>query len=224
MTPFPIPNPYMLLQRFPPTTAARTLSFLPGDLVLFAGRNCESRAIALATCSPAQLILGQWFSHVAICADYRDRVLLFESTTLCDLPCGIRHCKTRGPQAHDPRLRVRGYQGGVWRMRLARDKALNANQRRELTTFLTSKLGEGYDCEGAAICGTRLLRLARWIRPSLDKLFCSHYAMSALKAIDIVDHDLNAASYSPARLARDLPWWGTYQWLATAGSESVKIK
>ena len=211
----------MLLQH-PPTTARFT--FWPGDLVLFAGKNWERRAIALATCSPAQLIMGQWFSHVAICADHRDRMLLFESTTLCDLACEIRRVKARGPQAHDPRLRIRGYQGSVWRMRLARDRRLGQDERRELTEFLTSKLGEGYDYEGAAISGTRLLRLARWIRPSLDKLFCSRYAMSALKAIGIVDHDLNAAAYSPARMARDLQWWGTYQWAGAAGSVIVRIK
>ena len=132
-----------------------TSTFISGDLVLFAGKNWESRAIALATCSPAQLILGQWFSHVAICTDYRGRVLLFESTTLCDLACEIRRCKVRGPQAHDPRSRIHSYPGSVWRMRLARDKRLNNDERHELTEFLTSKLGEGYDYEGAAISGTR---------------------------------------------------------------------
>ena len=212
----------MLLQQYQPTTTRFT--FWPGDLLLFAGDNWESRAIALATCSPAQVLLGQWFSHVAICADYRDRVLAFESTTLTDLMCDIQRAKVRGPQEHDPRLRISRYQGRVWRMRLAQDKRLSLTQSRDLTAFLVGKLGEGYDYEGAAISGTRLLRLARWIRPSLDKLFCSHYAMSALKAIDIVDHDLNPAVYSPARMARDLQWWGTYQWVGARGSESVLVK
>jgi hypothetical protein len=212
----------MLFQPNQPTTTRFT--FWPGDLLLFAGNNWESRAIALATCSPAQLLLGQWFSHVAICAAYRDRVLAFESTTLTDLPCDIQRAKVRGPQAHEPRLRIKSYAGRVWRMRLPQDKRLSIEQSRELTAFLVGKLGEGYDYEGAAISGTRLLRLARWIRPSLDKLFCSRYAMSALKAIDIVDHDLNPAVYSPARMARDLQWWGTYQWLSAAGSESVRVK
>ncbi|HVA51367.1 MAG TPA: hypothetical protein VNH11_33810 [Pirellulales bacterium] len=200
------------------------LTFQPGDLVLFAGNNCESRGIALATCSPAQLLLGQWFSHVGLCANYRDRVLLFESTTLCDLACDIQRAKVRGPQAHDPRLRIAGYQGRVWRMRLAQDRRLGVEQSRELTAFLVGKLGEGYDYEGAAISGLRLLRLARWIRPRLDSLFCSRYAMSALKAIDVVDHDLNPAAYSPARMVRDLQWWGTYQWVGAGGSESVRIR
>jgi hypothetical protein len=212
----------MLIQSLRPVTTRFT--FWPGDLLLFAGNNWESRAIALATCSPAQIVLGQWFSHVAICAAYRDRVLAFESTTLTDLPCEIQRAKVRGPQAHEPRLRIGSYQGSVWRMRLAQDKRLGIKQSRELTAFLVGKLGEGYDYEGAAISGTRLLRLAQWIRPSLDKLFCSRYAMSALKAIDIVDHDLNPAVYSPARMARDLQWWGTYQWVGARGSDSVRIK
>lgn len=200
------------------------VTFQPGDLLLFSGNNCESRAIALVTCSPAQLLLGQWFSHVGICANYRDRVLLFESTTLCDLACDIQRAKVRGPQAHDPRLRVAGYRGSAWRMRLSQDRRLSVEQSRELTAFLVSKLGEGYDYEGAAISGLRLLRLARWIRPHLDSLFCSRYAMSALKAIDVVDHDLNPAAYSPARMVRDLQWWGSYQWVGASGSESVRVK
>jgi hypothetical protein len=212
----------MLLQ--PPRPLTSRYTFWPGDLVLFAGNSWESRAIALTTSSPAQVILGQWFSHVAICADYRDRVLLFESTTLCDLACEIQRRKVHGPQAHDPRLRIHSFAGRVWRMRLSRDKRLCDDERRALTEFLIGKLGEGYDYEGAAICGTRLLRLARWIRPNLDRLFCSRYCMSALKAIDIVDHDLNPAVYSPARMARDLQWWGTYQWLGASGSESVRLK
>jgi hypothetical protein len=202
----------------------RTTTFQPGDLLLFAGNHWESRAIALVTCSPAQLLAGQWFSHVGICAAYRGRVLVFESTTLCDLACAVRHARVKGPQAHDPRVRIASYRGGVWRLRLDMRSRLSATEDRRLGNYLVGKLGEGYDYEGAAISGTRLLRLARWISPSLDKLFCSAYAMGALKDIGIVDHDLNPASYSPARLARDLAWWGTYQPIGRRGSESARVK
>ncbi len=202
----------------------RATFFYPGDLLLFAGGNWESRAIALATCSPAQLLVGQWFSHVGICAAYRGRMLLFESTTLCDLACAIQRRAVRGPQAHEPRVRIASYQGSVWRLRLDARHRLSAADDRRLSDFLVGKLGDGYDYEGAAICGTRLLRLARWIYPSLDKLFCSAYAMGALKDAGVVDRDLNPAAYSPARMARDLQWWGTYQALGRPGGESVRLK
>ena len=108
--------------------------FEPGDLLLFAGRGLESRWIAAVTCSPAQLLAGQWFSHVGICArDPHGRVLLWESTTLCDLPCEITGRKIHGVQAHLPCDRLAHYDGAAWRLRLAR--ARHAERRRKLATF-----------------------------------------------------------------------------------------
>lgn len=198
--------------------------FLPGDLLCFAGQDWQSRSIALATCSFWQLLSGQWFSHVGILAEYRRGMLVFESCASCELPCVIQRRPISGPQAHEPAERIERYRGRVWRLRLDRRQRLTAEENRRLVDFLVDQLGDGYDWEGAAISGTRLLRLARWICPSLDKLFCSALAMSALKATERVDHDLNPSAYSPARLARDLQWWRTYQWLGRTGSESLLLK
>lgn len=198
--------------------------YLPGDLLLFAGRDWDSRAIAAATCSIPQLLAGHWFSHIGIVGEHYGRPLVFESTTLCERPCAIRKARVSGPQAHTPELRVASYGGSVWRLRLASRLQIRGDEGDRLTEFLLSKIGESYDYSGAAICATRLLRLARWVRPSLDRLFCSHYAMAALKDVGRVDHDCAAASYSPARAARDLQYWGTYQPLGVRGSESVRLK
>jgi len=199
-------------------------NFLPGDLLLFAGADWDSLAIAAATCSLAQLLSGQWFSHIGICAEHYGRPLLFESTTLCEQPCAIRNARVSGPQAHAPELRVKNYRGRVWRLRLESRLELRGAEGARLTDFLLSKIGESYDYRGAAICATRLLRLARWVRPSLDRLFCSYYAMAALKDVGRVDHDCAAQSYSPARAARDLQYWGAYQPLGFRGRESVRLK
>src|SRR5713226_3934901 len=95
-------------------------SFVPGDLLVFAGQGFESRAIALATCRPWQLLRGEWFSHLGICArGPAGNVLLFESTTLADLPCEILRRKTQGTQAHKPWDRIQNHRGKVWRLRLA---------------------------------------------------------------------------------------------------------
>lgn len=194
----------------------------PADLLFFAGTNWESRVIALATCSPWQLLKRQWFSHVGIIAPYHDRLLIFESTTLCDEPCEIQKRRVHGPQAHEPAGRVASYRGKVWRLRLDPREKLARAQALRLSDYCASKIGDGYDYDGAGVSGTRLLRLARFLRPSLDKLFCSEYALGALRDVGVVDKDINAASYNPARLARDLQWWGTYQWLGTPGSERLK--
>lgn len=199
--------------------------FQPGDLLFFAGRNPESRLIALGTCSFRQLALERtWFSHVGIVTLYRGEPMLFESTTFNPDACEIQLRKVNGPQSHSPAQRVGSYPGKVWRLRIAQRKALLPSETDRLTDFLVSKLGDGYDYEGAIISGTHFLRVARWIRPSLDKLFCSYYAMEALQDIRRVDQSLSAASYNPARMARDLVWWETYQPLGYRGSESVRLK
>jgi hypothetical protein len=200
-------------------------NFLPGDLLLFSGRGLESRWIAAVTCSPRQLLAGQWFSHVGICArDPRGRVLLWESTTLCDLPCEITRRKVRGTQAHLPRERLACYAGTAWRLRLAERETLTEQESLRLSDFVMSEIGRPYDYEGAMISATWRLRLCRTLYPTLDKLFCSFYVLAALKDVGKVDKDLNPRAYSPARAARDLMYWGAYQPLGAAGSESRRLK
>ena len=198
--------------------------FQAGDLLLFAGRSFESRWIAAVTCSPWQLLAGQWFSHIGICArDPHGRMLVWESTTLCDLPCEIAGRKVRGTQAHLPSDRIDSYDGAVWRLRLAEREALCDAESLRLTDFVLSEIGRPYDYEGAIVSATWRLRLCRRLYPTLDKLFCSFYVLAALKDIGKVDKDLNPRAYSPARAARDLMYWGTYQPLGEPASESVKI-
>jgi hypothetical protein len=198
--------------------------FEPGDLLLFAGNGLGSRAIALTTCSAWELLRGRWFSHVGICALYQGQMLLFESTTWCDLPCAIGQRSVQGPQAHPPAQRVEAYRGAVWRLRLDPRRRLNVRESHRLTDFLVEKLGEPYDYAAAALAGTLRLRLLRVFQEDLTRLFCSQYAMAALKDIGRVDQNLNAGAYSPARMARDLQYWGTYQAIGRAGSESLLLE
>jgi hypothetical protein len=199
-------------------------SFVPGDLLLFAGRSLESRWIAAVTCTPWQLLAGQWFSHLGICArGPRGQVLVWESTTLCDLPCEIMKRKVRGVQAHIPRQRLSRYDGAAWRLRLATREALTEQDSLRLSDFVMSEIGRPYDYEGAMISATWRLRLCRTLYPTLDKLFCSFFVLAALKDIGKVDKDLNPRAFSPARTARDLMYWGTYQPIDAAGSASTRV-
>lgn len=201
------------------------LDLVPGDLLLFSGRGLESRWIAAVTCSPFQWLFGRTSSHIAICArDQNGRVLVYESTTLCDLACEISGKKTQGTQAHLPDDRIRSYDGKIWRLRLAPRLALTEPESLRLTDFLLSEIGRPYDYEGAMISATRWLRTCELVRPTMQKLFCSYYVMAALKDIGKVDKDLNPRAYSPARASRDLQYWGTYQPFDVKGTESVRIK
>lgn len=200
-------------------------AFVPGDLVLFAGQGLESRWIALVTCHPLELLLGRWFSHIGICArDASGRVLIFESTTLCNLACEIVHKKTHGTQAHLPADRIGAYQGKVWRLRLAVRETLTEPESQRLSDFLLSEIGKPYDYAGAMISATWRLRLSSWLYPTMQRLFCSYYVMAALKDIGKVDKDLNPRAYNPARVARNLQTWGSYQPIGVPGSASVRVK
>lgn len=196
----------------------------PGDLLLFAGRDLGSRAIAAITCSPAQLLTGQWFSHVGIIARFRERTLLWESISEEAEPCVIQSRHVSGPQAHWPESRIRNYGGKAWLLRLDPRLRLSPHQSSRLTDFLESKLGDGYDYRDAGISGTRFIRLMRWIHPSAKSLFCSELCAGALRDIGAMDRDINPAAYNPARLARDLQWWQTYQAIGVKGSESVRLR
>lgn len=189
----------------------RDITFLPADLLFFAGRGYKSRLIAAATNRLQDLLRGNWFSHCGFIAAHGHRNLLFESTTLCDLPCCLTHRRIRGVQAHDPRDRIAAYDGHVWLLRLVdRDIHLTPDRGQRLTSFAIKRLGTPYDYEGAPVSATVLLKTLDSFHQDLDKLFCSAYLMAALKAANIVDHDINAATFTPAAAREKLLYWGTY--------------
>ena len=201
-----------------------SLYFQPGDLLFFAGRGWESRFIAGVTCSLWQMLRGQFISHVGICATYDRKVLLFESTTLTDLPCAIQQKAVSGSQAHEPNHRIDKYDGKVWRLRLNERDKLKERDSHRLSTYLSSTIGRPYDYAGAPLSGTKIIRLVRGLYQDTDILFCSEWCTAALKDVGKMNHDVNASTYSPARLARDLQYWGTYQPLGKKNSESVRVK
>lgn len=204
------------------TRATADSSLVSGDLLLFAGTGWKSRAIALATCRPYQLLAGRLISHVGIIAAYGDDVRLYESTTLADLPCEHARRVVRGPQVHTPQTRIESYSGKVWRLRLADHKHLRCWQERALERYLRNQLGKGYGLEDALVAGTTFLKFARWVHPDTALLFCSEMVMAALREAGIVDRDLNPAAYTPAKIERDLCWWGLYDAIGRGGSVRLK--
>ena len=185
--------------------------FVAGDLLFFLGDDELSQAIAWKTATWAQWLFGLSFSHVGICASVgpsmivqgaTDGVLLFESTTLCELPCIFAKTKVSGVQAHLPQQRIDAYPGKVWRMRLT--EPLDGEESGKLTGFLTDKLGRPYDAERAALlAGRRFVYDFQGLAPTHDSLFCSELVSAACKRVDrIVPRGIDPESYSPNLLAR----------------------
>lgn len=185
----------------PPARASN--DWRPGDLLVFWGRGWTSRVIEAATRGP---------SHVGIIAPRSPvgDLLLFESTTLCDLPCEINHVPHCGVQAHKPTDRLANYDGGISLMRLTPAWELQTAEVDRLTGLLRGLVGLGYDTPGALISGTKCLRLSRLMPyPDLGSLFCSELCAHVLMRVGRLPLD-NASGYSPATLVRRLRRCGTY--------------
>jgi hypothetical protein len=143
-------------------------------------------------------------SHVGVIADYEGQLLLFESTTLSDVPCVIQRKPVRGVQAVRLRDRLAKYQGKAWRYPLYR--TLYDHESRRLTKFLVDRLGRPYD-ERAAIESAGLLGLltcvATKIRVPDWAYFCSDLGMGAVSDVGLIATD-DSAKWNPNKAVRYL--------------------
>lgn len=202
--------------------------FLPGDQLYFLGEDETSRAIAWKTASWGQRLVGPKFSHVAICGEIHHGqlvfnthcgVLLFESTTLCDLRCTLTGKSVKGVQAHDPQTRIDAYRGQVWRLRLT--DPLAAEESRKLTTFLLSEIGKPYDYRRALRLAGRHFD-AESMMPTPNARFCSELNAIGLKRVDRIGRDHDPESFSPNSLARLMLHSGEVFPIGQGGSEQLK--
>src|SRR5262249_55067699 len=128
--------------------------------------------------------------------------LLFESTTLCDVPCALTGKRRAGVQAHDPAARVAGYDGRVALLRLAPAWRLNKDETALLHKWLMHVASEPYDLCGALLSGTRLFKwTALMPYPDLGSLFCSELCAAALMRLYRMPL-ANPSLYNPASLVR----------------------
>ena len=143
-------------------------------------------------------------SHVGIMANAPDgRLLIFESTSLENLPCEISHENFTGTQAHllDDILRV--YDGKAWHYPLYR--SLYDYEDKRLTEFLMATIHTPYDAMGAfRSAGVGLSWVESLFHPAnLHSIFCSEWVAAAYADIGIVP-TANAARWNPNHLVRHL--------------------
>lgn len=178
------------------------MSFDPGDLLIFYGRDFTSRIIEWATRGP---------SHVGIVCPHGDYgPVLFESTTLCEMPCLLAGTCVQGVQAHETANRIANYPGAVARLRLAQAWRLSEAEIGLLHDWLMHVAREPYDLRGALVSGTRLFKwTALMPYPDLESLFCSELCAAALMRLARMPLE-NPSVYNPASLVRELRRCGTY--------------
>ena len=170
----------------------------PGDLIGFSGYNLSG--IGINIFSGGFPFYG--ISHIGIVARYQGVLRLFESTTLCELPCLHQGKPVSGAQIHDISKRTKNYHGKVYHIKLK--NKLTAIDALRLTNYLMGGVGKPYDMIGAGISGGWFLRKIKAVlRPQdLNNLFCSEWCAAAWNDIDVF-HTGNASTWNPNALYRE---------------------
>lgn len=192
-----------------PTMAKKSLildmsAIKSGDLIGFSGQSWLSSAINIGTYGIP--LFG--ISHVGIMAHADDgRLLIFESTSLENLPCEISHENFTGTQAHLLDDILHEYKGRAWHYPLYRSLYQSEDER--LTSFLMDTIHVPYDAMGAfRSAGVGLSWFESLFRSQdLQTIFCSEWIAAALSTIGVFPTS-NASRWNPNRLVRHLCWNG----------------
>ena len=175
------------------------IKFKPGDVIGFSGNHWRSAIINLLTGG-----IPLWsLSHVGIIGNYRNEMLVFESSEYQDSPDRIFGLKIKGVQTHCPEDIIESYNGKVWLYSLYRNLYLNEARRLNLT--LLDSVGKLYDNEDVWRSGGILFSLLQAIfhKQDLRKFFCSEFVAYELSNIGIFP-TCNAGRWSPNHLIRTL--------------------
>jgi len=173
----------------------------PGDVIGFSGVGMTGDIINIGTWG-----IPRWnLCHVGIIGEAQDdKLLLFESTTLDDLPCEISGEKFNGTQAHSLATVCKGYGGKVWHYPLYRP--LYDFERKRLTEFLMGTIHVPYD-KMKALRATDLLGvslLESCLRETdLHQIFCSDWVAAAHAYIGLWP-TTNSGAWNPNKLVRYL--------------------
>jgi hypothetical protein len=176
------------------TSSKQLIDLKPGDIVGFSGHNLDSYLINLATYG-----LPRWgISHVGIVSEYRNELLIFESTTEAPAPCVIQGAYVQGTQAHRIATHLHHYRGKMWYYPLV--KPLRWSEGKRLTAFLMRTLGRPYDLSGARHAAGKLWSYL--LRDNaLDALYCSEWVVAAHRHIERFDTPWS--NWSPNALIRE---------------------
>jgi hypothetical protein len=170
----------------------------PGDIIGFLGNNFVSALVNFGTYG----IPFRGVSHVGIMGEATDgRLLLFESTTLNDLPCAIAGAKFDGTQAHELDSVVRSYRGQIWHYPLYR--SLYDFERQRLTDFLMGTVHVPYGAMEAFRSGGEGLSFVESLfrEADLHRIFCSEWCCAAHAYMGIFP-TANVARWNPNRFVR----------------------
>ena len=192
--------PATTLRRHEPAEVICPEDIKAGDVIGFSGNTWISALINLGTYG-----VPFWdLSHVGVMAHAADgRLLLFESTTLENMPCEISGACFNGTQAHSLEKILKAYEGKVWHYPVYRK--LYDHEEKRLTDFLMATIHTPYDAMGAfRAAGIGLSWVESCFRKQdLHMIFCSEWLAAAYSDIGVMPTS-NAARWNPNHLVRHL--------------------
>lgn len=173
------------------------IKYKTGDIIAFSGFGRKSVIVNLVTYG-----IPYWnASHIGIIGEYEGEKLLFESTTLSNIPCVIQQKPHKGVQAVHLADRVRTYHGRVWHYPIYRP--LFGFESERLNEFLHSKIGIPYDMVGGMrSAGAGVSWIESKLRgEDLSLLFCSELIAAAHNLIGLLRTE-NASRWNPNKIIR----------------------
>ncbi len=173
----------------------------PGDVIGFSGAGLTGDLINIGTFG-----IPRWdICHVGIMGEAQDgRLLLFESTTLDDLPCEIYGAQFDGTQAHQLDTALSSYREKIWHYPLYRP--LYDSERQRLTNFLMGTIHVPYS-KMAAFRSADFLGMSLFEsllgETNLHHIFCSEWVAAAHSYLGLWP-TTNAGRWNPNHLIRFL--------------------
>jgi ASC-1-like (ASCH) protein len=168
-----------------------------GDIIAFSGRKFFSDVINIFSYG-----CPRWSaSHVGIIGRYNGELLLFESTTLSNIPCVIQGNFHKGVQAVRLEDRLAAYEGRAWLYPLYRP--LFDAEQDQLNAFLRYYIGTEYDRIGAIRSGGKVFSWFESLlhKENLDSIFCSELLAATHRHIGLIETD-NVSRWNPNRLIK----------------------
>lgn len=168
-----------------------------GDIIAFSGFGRKSVFVNLVTFG-----IPYWYaSHVGIIGEYKGEQLLFESTTLSNVPCVVQGKSFKGVQAVRTSERLESYRGRVYHYPIYRP--LFGFEADRLNEFLIDKVGTPYDLHGGMRSATHGLSWleSKFKGEDLNFIFCSELVAAAHAKIGLLQTS-SASRWNPNRLIR----------------------
>jgi hypothetical protein len=168
-----------------------------GDVIAFSGDGGISFVVNILSYGVPWVSI----SHLGIMGEHEGELLIFESTTLSNIPCAIQGESIEGVQAVRLKDRVEKYDGKVFHYPLV--DQLFGGGKRKLSQFLHDQIGKPYDLIGALRAGGKIWAWleAQLREEDLNFLFCSELVAASLRHIGRLETD-SASRWNPNQLVR----------------------